>query len=333
MNATPRRLDDAEITAIGRGVFAQEADALHALGAGLDASFARAVRALLECPGRVLVTGLGKSGIVARKIAATLTSTGTPSQFIHPVEAAHGDLGVVRAGDVLLAISRSGSNREVCELVLICKPFGVTTIALTCSGQGELARLCDIALVTAVEHEACPLDLTPTTSATAAVVMGDALVVSLLELRGFSRDDFATFHPSGVLGRRLLLTAGELMHQGDELPVVPARMTLREALPEIVGKRLGGTCVVDDEGRLAGVCVDGDVKRVLLKDQDALDRSITDSMNPHPATIAPDLLAVRALRMMEARPEGPITLLIVVDEERRPVGLLHIHDVLRAGLL
>ncbi len=333
MNATPRRLGDDEIIALGRRVFAQEADALQALAAGLKEPFARAVGALFACSGRVLVTGLGKSGIVARKIAATLTSTGTPSQFIHPVEAAHGDLGVVRAGDVLLAISRSGSNREVCELVLICKPFGVTTIALTCSAGGELARLCDIALVTPVEHEACPLDLTPTTSATAAVVMGDALVVALLQQRGFTRDDFATFHPSGTLGRRLLLTAGELMHRGAELPVVSRRMTLREALPEIVGKRLGGTCVVDDDGRLAGVCVDGDVKRVLLRDQDALDRPIADSMNPHPATITPDLLAVRALRLMEARPEGPITLLIVVDEERRPVGLLHIHDVLRAGLL
>jgi arabinose-5-phosphate isomerase len=333
MNATPRRLGDDEIVALGREVFAREAAALQALGAGLDAPFARAVRALLECPGRVLVTGLGKSGIVARKIAATLTSTGTPSQFIHPVEAAHGDLGVVRAGDVLLAISRSGNNREVCELVLICKPFGVTTIALTCSGRGELARLCDIALVTPVEREACPLDLTPTTSATAAVVMGDALVVSLLELRGFSREDFATFHPSGSLGRRLLLTARELMHHGSELPVVPLGATLREALPEMVGKRLGGTCVVDDAGRLAGICVDGDVKRMLLKDRDALERPVAEAMNANPTTIAPDLLVVRALRLMEERPEGPITLLIVVDEDRRPLGLLHIHDVLRAGLL
>lgn len=333
MNATPRHLLDDEIIALGRDVFTREAEVLQELAAGLDASFAQAVRALLECPGRVLVTGLGKSGLVARKIAATLTSTGTPSQFIHPVEAAHGDLGVVRAGDVLLAISRSGHNREVCDLVLICKPFGVTTIALTCNPAGELARVCDVALVTPVVREACPLDLTPTSSATAAVVMGDALVVALLELRGFTRDDFATFHPSGALGRRLLLTAGELMHQGDELPVVPATCTLREALPEIVGKRLGGTCVVDDDGRLAGVCVDGDVKRVLLRDQDALDRPIVDSMNPQPATITADLLAVRALRLMEARPEGPITLLIVVDDDHRPVGLLHIHDVLRAGLL
>ena len=184
-----------------------------------------------------------------------------------------------------------------------------------------------------VDREADPHNLAPTTSATAAMVMGDALVVTLLTLRGFTRDDFAVFHPSGVLGRSLLLRVGDLMHGGDELPVVRDTMTLRQSLPEIVGKRLGGVCVVDADGRLAGVCVDGDVKRVLLQREDALDRPITESMNAAPTTIGPDLLAARALRLMEEREAGPITLLIVVDEDRRPIGLLHIHDVLRAGLL
>jgi arabinose-5-phosphate isomerase len=330
---TPGPVDDARILALGQDTFKAEAAALTAVGASLGEGFVQAVRALLRCQDRVLVTGLGKSGYVARKIAASLTSTGTPSHFIHPVEAAHGDLGIVRGSDVLLAISRSGYNAEVTRLVETCRHFAVTAIALTGSPDSELARACDIVVPIPVEREADPLNLAPTSSATAAMVMGDALAVTLLTLKGFSRDDFAVFHPSGVLGRSLLLRVSELMHQGDELPVVTVDMTLRESLPEIVGKRLGGTCVVDADGKLAGVCVDGDVKRVLLLHEDALDRPIGETMNPAPTCIGPDTLAARALRLMEERPEGPITLLIVIDADRRPLGLLHIHDVLRAGLL
>ena len=329
----PGPVADTRILELGRATFAQEAAALQAVGASLGEGFAQAVRALLNCRDRVLVTGLGKSGYVARKVAASLTSTGTPSHFIHPVEAAHGDLGIVRGSDVLLAISRSGNNPEVTHLVQTCRHFQVTAIALTGATDSDLARACDIVLPVPVEREADPLNLAPTSSSTAAMVMGDALAITLLTLKGFTRDDFAVFHPSGVLGRSLLLRVDELMHRGDELPVVQMGMTLRESLPEIVGKRLGGTCVVDDDGRLAGVCVDGDVKRVLLLHEDALDRPITETMNPTPTTIGPDMLAARALRLMEERPEGPITLLIVVDADRRPIGLLHIHDVFRAGLL
>ena len=329
----PGPVTDEQILKLGRDTFVQEINALKTVGDSLDKGFVSAARVLLECDDRVLVTGLGKSGIVARKIAASLTSTGTPSHFIHPVEAAHGDLGIVRRSDVLIAISRSGNNPEVTRLVQTCRNFDVTTIALTGAVHSDLARACDIVLPVPVEREADPLNLAPTTSSTAAMVMGDALVVTLLTLKGLTRDDFAVFHPSGVLGRSLLLRVGELMHSGDELPLVTADMTLREALPEIVDKRLGGTCVVDRDGRLAGVCVDGDVKRVLLQQEDALDRPIAETMNSAPTTIGPDLLAVRALRMMEERAEGPITLLIVVDDDRRPLGLLHIHDVLRAGLL
>ncbi len=329
----PGPVDDARILALGRDTFLQEVAALERLAGTLGAGFVAAVRALLACEDRVLVTGLGKSGIVARKLAASLTSTGTPSHFIHPVEAAHGDLGIVRGSDVLVAISRSGNNPEVTRLVQTCRHFQVTAIALTGAEDSDLARACDVVLPVPVEREADPLNLAPTTSSTAAMVMGDALVVALLTLRGFTRDDFATFHPSGVLGRSLLLRVEELMHGGEELPVVTADMTLRQSLPEIVGKRLGGTCVVDADGRLAGVCVDGDVKRVLLQHEDALDRPIAETMNRTPTTIGPDMLAARALRLMEEREAGPITLLIVVDGDRRPVGLLHIHDVLRAGLL
>lgn len=328
----PEELRDDTLIALGRQTFAQEADTLAQVGAGLDAEFARAVRSLFAGQGRVLVTGLGKSGIVARKLAATLTSTGTPSHFIHPVEAAHGDLGVVRGADILIAISRSGNNREVVSLVKSCQHFGMTTMAITGGRESELADASDIVLHTPIEREACPLNLTPTSSAVAAMAMGDALATSLIQLRGFRAEDFAIFHPSGTLGRSLLVRVSQLMHSGEELPVVPDNLTLRESLPEIVDKRLGGACVVDREGRLTGLCVDGDVKRVLLENENALDLPITEAMNDRPTTIDPQMLAIDALRMMEKRRRGPVTLLIAVDDDRRPVGLLHIHDVLRAGL-
>lgn len=325
--------DEASVVAMGREVFAQEARTLAGVGESLDGRFAAAVRELLECRGMVLVTGIGKSGLVARKLAATLTSTGTPSHFIHPVEAAHGDLGIVREADLLLAVSRSGNNQEVVSLAARCRQFGMRTLAVTGGEGSPLAEACHLVLPVPVEREACPLNLTPTSTAVAAMAMGDALAVALIRLRGFKAEDFAMFHPSGVLGRSLLVRVGELMHTGDELPVVTDNMTLRESLPEIVDKRLGGVCVVDRRGLLRGICVDGDVKRVLLARDDALDLPITEVMNPDPTTVDPDMLALSALRIMEHRAEGPVTLLIVTDAERRPVGLLHIHDVLKAGLL
>jgi arabinose-5-phosphate isomerase len=329
----PDELADDALIAMGRAAFIQEADALKAVAASLDGAFAQAVRALFDCRGRVLVTGLGKSGFVARKLAATLTSTGMPSQFIHPVEAAHGDLGVVQGADILIGISRSGSNQEVVTLSERCRQFGMTVIAITGGEASGMAKASNIVLHTPIAGEACPLNLTPTTSAVAAMAMGDALAVALIRLRGFRAEDFAMFHPSGVLGRSLLVKVSELMHTGDELPVVSHKLTLRESLPEIVDKRLGGTCVVDDDGRLVGLCVDGDVKRVLLESDAALDMPITQAMNDRPTTIEPDMLAISALRMMEQRKRGPVTLLIVTDTAGHPVGLLHIHDVLQAGLL
>jgi arabinose-5-phosphate isomerase len=325
--------DDRALLESGRATLNEEAAALTGLADGLDERFAASVRVLHGCQGRVLTTGLGKSGIVARKLAATLTSTGTPSHFIHPVEAAHGDLGVVRGGDVMVAISRSGNNPEVTELVANCRQLGMTAIAMVGNADSGLAAAADHVLPVPVAREACPLGLTPTTSAVAAMAMGDALAVALIRLRGFRREDFAVFHPSGVLGRGLLVTVGDLMHTGDELPVVHRDLTLRESLPEIVDKRLGGVAVVDDDGRLAGLCVDGDVKRILLEREDALDRPISEAMNADPTTVPADMLALTALRRMEQRRRGPVTLLLVTDDARRPVGLLHIHDVLRAGLL
>jgi len=332
-NPDAENMSDESLIGFGREAFLQEAGALESIGRGLDENFAAAVRCLFKCTGRVLTTGLGKSGIVARKLAASLTSTGTPSHFIHPVEATHGDLGIVRGSDILIAISRSGNNAEVVALLARCRQFGMTTITITGRRDSEISAVSDILLPTPIEREACPLNLTPTTSSVAAMAMGDALVVVLIRMRGFRSEDFAMFHPSGVLGRSLLLKVSELMHTGDELPVVSHRMTLRESLPEIVGKRLGGTCVVDDEGKLVGLCVDGDIKRVLLDNDDVLDLPISHSMNDQPTTISPDMLAISALRMMEERKRGPVTLLLAVDQDHRPVGLLHIHDVLRAGLL
>lgn len=324
---------DADLIELGRAAILQEAEALRQVAGALDASFADAVRLLLQARGRVLVTGLGKSGFVARKLAATLTSTGTPSQFIHPVEAAHGDLGIVTGSEVLIAISRSGANTEVTALLTFCRTFGLKTVVITADPGSDAARAGDVVLHTPISREACPLNLTPTTSTVAAMAMGDALTVALIRLRGFAAEDFAMFHPSGALGRSLLLKVGELMHTGEELPIVSYRLTLRQSLPEIVRKRLGGACVVDDDGRLVGLCVDGDIKRVLLDREHALDLPITEAMNPRPVTIGAGDLAIRALRLMERREGGAVTLLIVADDEGYPIGLLHIHDILRAGLL
>lgn len=332
-NHESRDWDEKAIIALGRDAFIQESEALRRVGQALDGQFVAALKVLYECRGRILVTGLGKSGIIARKVAATLTSTGSPAHFIHPVEAAHGDLGIVQGADILIAISHSGANREVVDLLDSCRQFGMQSIAITGQRDSALARCSDIVLLTEIESEACPLNLTPTTSTTVALAMGDALAVSLIRLRGFRREDFALFHPSGALGRSLLTTVATLMHTGDELPLVADDLTLGECLPEIVGKRLGSCCIVDADGRLAGLCVDGDIKRVLLERRDALDMPIRAVMNSKPTTVSPDELALSALRKMEQRAEGPITLLIVVDGEHRPVGLLHIHDVLRAGLL
>jgi len=332
MHDADRTRPDGEILDIGRGVFAQQARELEALGGRLGQAFTDAVGAMRDCDGRVIVTGLGKSGIVARKLAATLTATGTPAQFIHPVEAIHGDLGVAGSGDVMLAISRSGDNPEVTQLAGLARHFGMVLIALTGRPDSQLARHSDVVVPCDVSREACPLNLTPTTSATAAMVTGDAIALALLTLRGFDERDFATYHPGGVLGRSLLMSVGELMHTGEEMPLVNLDATLRECLPVLVGKRLGCACVVHDDGTLAGICADGDVKRILLEHEAPLERPIADLMTPDPATIAVDDLAVAALRRMEERERGPITVLVVVDRDRKPVGLLHIHDILRAGI-
>ncbi len=325
------QLSQSEILAEGRRVFAQESKAIAAIGNELTAAFATAVRWMFESDGRILVTGLGKSGIVARKIAATLTSTGTPAHFVHPVEALHGDLGIATPNDILLALSRSGSNEELLVLQDSLKALGVRCIAVTGQPESALAQRSDLCLPTVIDGEACPLQLTPTTSTTAALVMGDALALALLRLRDFRAEDFAVFHPSGTLGHALRTTVEDLMHRGDQLPVVGEGAPLREALLEISGKRLGCTCVVDANGFLVGFLTDGDLKRILLKDAAPLDRPVSQSMTREPRTVEPHCLARAALRTMESNPNGPITQLVVVHDGK-PLGVLHLHDILKLGL-
>jgi arabinose-5-phosphate isomerase len=321
----------ASLAASGRRVIEIEARALDALAARIDDTFAAACQAVLASSGRVVCTGMGKSGHVARKIAATLASTGTPAFYVHPGEAGHGDLGMITDADVVLALSYSGESDEVLMLLPVLKRQGNTVIGMTGRPQSTLARESDIHLDVSVPAEACPLDLAPTSSTTASLAMGDALAVALLDARGFTADDFARSHPAGSLGRRLLLHITDVMHAGDDVPRVDVGATLSEALVEMSRKRLGMTAVVAADGRLAGLFTDGDLRRTL--DNPALDvrtARIAELMTRAPKTIGADQLAVEAARLMETH---KISGLIVVDGEQRPVGALNIHDLLRARVV
>ncbi len=321
-----------DLIGFGREVVSLEIDGLKELERGIGPDFARAVRLLLECRSKIVVCGIGKSGIVARKIAATFSSTGTPSVYLHPVEAAHGDMGMVTVDDVFLAISKSGSNEELAKLLPYLKAIKVKMISITASAGSGLAEASDIVLLTNVGREACPMDVVPTTSTTAAMVLGDALAVAVFRSRDFGKDDFAKLHPSGALGKRLLLTVGELMHGGDDVPVVRADTPLREALVEIVDKRLGCTGITDSGGRLVGIITDGDLKRILIRNREAFDDPVESLMTRNPRAITPDVLAIEALEKMEIEPPSPISQLFVVDELFRPIGVVHIHDIIRSGL-
>jgi arabinose-5-phosphate isomerase len=324
------RIDASQTLLIGRRVLHEEGAALAALADALDRRFVDAVRWIHACRGRVLVTGLGKSGLVARKIAATLTSTGTPAMFVHPVEALHGDLGIATSDDLLLSISRSGRNEEILSLASTLHALGVRNIAVCADADSPLAHAADLLLHTPFEREACPLQVTPTTSTTLALALGDALAMALLTLRGFRREDFAVFHPSGALGRALRTTVAELMHAGEELPSVRRDASLRQALVEMAAKRLGCVCVLGADGSLVGFLTDGDLRRVLLREDAPLEHPVERYMSMQPHTVEADCLARAALQRMEANPHGAITQLVVV-EQGRPVGVLHLHDILRRG--
>jgi len=328
LSAETARFDFA---ASGRRVFEIERDGLSAVAARIDGAFSAACRAILACHGRVVCSGMGKSGHVARKIAATLASTGTPAFYVHPGEAAHGDLGMVTDADIVLALSYSGESDELLTLLPALKRQGNAIIAMTGRDTSTLAREADIHLDVSVPAEACPLALAPTSSTTAALAMGDALAVALLEARGFTADDFARSHPAGALGRRLLLHITDVMHAGDDVPRVGPEASISEALVEMSRKRLGMTAVVDDEGRLLGLYTDGDLRRSL--DDDAVDlRStrIETVMTRAPRTIDADALAAEAAQLMETH---KINALLVLDAERRVVGALNIHDLLRARVV
>ena len=320
-----------DFAASGRRVFEVEREGLAAVAARIDGAFGAACRAILACGGRVACSGMGKSGHVARKIAATLASTGTPAFYVHPGEAAHGDLGMVTDADIVLALSYSGESDELLLLLPALRRQGNAVIAMTGRAGSTLAREADIHLDVAVPAEACPLALAPTASTTAALAMGDALAVALLEARGFTADDFARSHPAGALGRRLLLHITDVMHAGDEVPRVGPGASVSEALVEMSRKRLGMTAVVDGDGRLLGLYTDGDLRRSL--DDASVDLRATriDAvMTRAPKTIGADALAVEAARLMEAH---QINALLVTEGDGRLVGALNIHDLLRARVV
>ncbi len=327
----PNEPTDASLAASGRRVVEIEAQALQHLAARIQGEFSAACKLILTSKGRVVATGMGKSGHIARKIAATLASTGTPAFYVHPGEAGHGDLGMITDADVVLALSYSGESDELLTLLPVLKRQGNAVIALTGRPQSTLARESDVHLDVSVPAEACPLALAPTSSTTATLAMGDALAVALLEARGFTADDFARSHPAGSLGRRLLLHITDVMHAGDEVPRVSDSATLSEALVEMSRKRLGMTAVVDADNRLIGLFTDGDLRRTL--DNATLDvrtAMIRDLMTRAPRTIAAGQLAVEAAQLMETH---KISALIVVDEAGLVVGALNIHDLLRARVV
>ncbi len=312
-----------------REVIRIEAEAVAALANRLDASFERAVDLLFNCNGRVIVCGIGKSGIIAQKIAATLSSTGTAAIFLHAAEAAHGDLGMVMPGDVVICISKSGSTEEFYTLVPILKKLETPIIAMTGNQHSPLAERSDVVLDISVEKEACPHDLAPTASTTAALAMGDALAVALVEKRHFSREDFALRHPAGVLGKKLFLRIDDVMYAGNKIATIGENATIDEVIVEITRKRFGGTCVLSDDGKLAGIITDGDLRR-LLKDRRALDGLVArDIMTREPKTIHLGTLAAQTLEIME---EHDIMQMVIVDAEHRPKGMVHLHDLLKAGI-
>lgn len=315
---------------LGRRVLEIERDALQALLPRIDDSFVAACELCLACTGRVVVLGMGKSGHIAGKIAATLASTGTPAFFVHPGEASHGDLGMITRTDVVLALSNSGETPEVTSLLPVIKRQGVGLIAMTGKPESTLARSADVHLNVAVGAEACPLNLAPTASTTAALAMGDALAVALLEARGFTEEDFALSHPGGSLGRRLLLKIDDLLHSGDAIPRVQTGTPLKEALVEMSAKGLGMTIVEDASGALVGVYTDGDLRRTLDADIDLRSAKIEAVMAPSPKTIATGVLAAEAVKRMQ---DAAITSLVVTNDAGQVAGILHMHDLLRAGVV
>ena len=326
----PQPNSPEHLLTLARQVLDIEADALRALATRLDQGFVDAVNLILLCKGRVVVSGMGKSGHIGCKIAATLASTGTPAFFMHPGEASHGDLGMIAHDDVVLALSNSGESNEIVSIIPLIKRRGAKLIAMTGNPGSTMAREADVHLNAAVDKEACPLNLAPTASTTAALALGDALAVALLDARGFSADDFARTHPGGSLGRRLLVHVKDVMHTGNALPKISRDASLKTALLEMTQKGLGMTAVVDPDGKVAGIFTDGDLRRALEHALDLQQARVTDLMTPNPKTIRADELAVAAVEKMDTL---KINGLLVVDERDTLVGALNMHDLLKAGVV
>ena len=324
-------INEAEkLRALGLAVIQTEAQAVAALTTQINDAFVHACEFMLKCEGRIVVIGMGKSGHIGGKIAATLASTGSPAFFVHPGEASHGDLGMITAQDVVLALSNSGETEEILTIIPLIKRLGVPLLTLTGNPNSELAQTATVNLDVSVAKEACPLGLAPTSSTTAALVMGDALAIALLEARGFNAEDFARSHPKGRLGRRLLLLVHDIMHTGNQIPIVSLTATLRDALVEMTQKGLGMTTVVDNNMKVQGIFTDGDLRRTLDKRIDIHNTIITEVMTKQGQTVEVDCLAVDALNIMQTH---KITTLLVVDTQQTLNGVLHMHDVLRAGVV
>lgn len=316
-----------------RQVLRMEAEAVLEQVERIDEHFKAAVEMILACPGRTVITGMGKSGIIGRKMAATLASTGTPSFYLHPAEGIHGDLGMVTEGDIVIALSNSGETGEVLHILPSLRRIGAKLIAMVGNPNSTLAKNSDIVLNVGVTREACPLGLAPTSSTTAALAYGDALALALLSKRKFTASQFAVFHPGGSLGRKLLLTVEDIMHSGTENPLVKADISVQDALFVITDKGLGAVSVVDDDNKMLGVLTDGDIRRGLSKGVDFLKRPVTELMTVSPKTITKEKLAAQALHIMESNRPKPITVLPVVDAENHVIGLLHMTDLVRQGVV
>ena len=307
-----------------------ESKAIEALVDRIGEDFVQAVELIYKCSGRVVVTGMGKSGIIGKKIASTLASVGTPALFLHPAEGVHGDLGMVTKGDVIICLSNSGETEELLKLLPFVKRFNVRLIAITGNINSTLAKNSDVVLDASVDEEACPWDIVPTASTTASLAMGDALCIALLDKRGFKKEDFALFHPAGSLGKSLLLTVNDLMHKGDTIPIVKEDTPLKDVIYEISSKKMGVTAVVDGKRVLKGIVTDGDLRRLLEKGKDVFEIKASEIMSKNPKTIDKDELAAKALQIME---QYSITSLLIVDGKNSPTGIVHLHDLLKAGVV
>lgn len=322
-------MNKEEIIKKGKEVVKIETNAISDLIDSIDDEFVKALQILYECKGRVVLTGMGKSGLIARKIVATLNSTGTASIYLHPTDALHGDLGMVRKEDVVIMISKSGATEELANLIPMLKRLNVKLIAMAGNRDNRLQTECDVLLNVGVKEEACPFDLAPTSSSTAALVMGDALAVVLLQMREFTAEDFAVLHPGGSLGKRLSLSIKEIMHKGGSVPIVKEDALINDVIFEISSKRLGSTTVVDNNGKLVGVVTDGDLRRLLEKTMDIKNLKAKDIMTRNPKVMKDQYLASFALQTME---NFKITTLIIIDDLNKPIGIIHLHDLVNLGI-